>query len=74
MKRTPPEISRERQEIGIEMAVWKAKLLQIASNPQVDEVIYNQQVAFCSEQLFECRKRMSGLRKSVAHRSWSFKD
>jgi hypothetical protein len=74
MKRTPPEISKARQVLGQEMAMWKAKLLQISVSPKSNKVVYNQQVAFCNEQLFECRKRMASLGKSVAHRSWAFKD
>lgn len=65
MKRTPPEISRARQEIGQEIGMWKAKLLE-TQNPQ--------QAVFIQKQLTKCRKRMASLRKQGAHRPWSFKD
>jgi hypothetical protein len=69
MKKTPDNVSKERQKIGQEMAVWKARIWD-SHLGEPSEVA--QKIAFCEEQLKECRKRLRALSRKSKKTFWVF--
>ena len=75
MRKTPDSVSKERQRIGQEIATWEAGISDSRRSLQLDfasRASASQKVAFCEEQLKECRKRLRALRGKYKKRFWSF--
>ena len=74
MKKTPKEISNNRQVIGREMETWHEGVRRARASRQhalVSPAEAEKQIAFCEQQLKECRKRMAALR-GKGKKPWTF--
>lgn len=73
MRKTPDAVSRARQRLGAEMAVWRAGIaaaqLDLAAgvNPRAENL---SKITFGEAQLTRCKKEMSNLSRLGRRRFW----